>query len=327
MTETELGIRIARSDEVDAVSDVLAEAFLDGDLAPWLIPSRKERKTVYPGYFRIFAEFFVAHDMVETTDDLAAVAIWWPVGDELVMDIPDYDVRLAKVTGTALGRFVALDMTMHNHHPTRNPHEYLAFLAVRPDRQGKGLGGALLAHHHRQLDTENTPAYVEATGPRNRALYSRLGYRMNQVIAIPGDGPNLYRMWRAPISSESVTVATVSPEKGHSISNLADWSTTNTKIIDAWLAAIHERWTDLSRTRTFANLLAEKTDPNTLVVTLEPAFAHEIQTQVHGLLGPRTHLHMFVEGGFLRQLTPANDENGHLGSYKLCMPTRAELCE
>ena len=51
------GVRPARPDEVGAVTAVLADALLDGDLANWLIPNRDKRRSVYPNYFRIFAEY------------------------------------------------------------------------------------------------------------------------------------------------------------------------------------------------------------------------------------------------------------------------------
>jgi GNAT superfamily N-acetyltransferase len=188
-------IRPARLYEVGQVTATLAEAFQDGDLAGWLVPDEITRRKVYPEYFRIFAEFFVTHGAVQVTDDLAGVAVWWPVGDELVMDIPHYDERLALATGDAVGRFITLDMAMHSHHPHRRSHHYLAFLAVRPERQHEGLGGALLRHHHRQLDHDEIPAYLEATGSRNRRLYLRYGYRPTRALAIPA-GPDLYPMWR-----------------------------------------------------------------------------------------------------------------------------------
>ncbi|GAA0742198.1 GNAT family N-acetyltransferase [Dactylosporangium roseum] len=190
-----MSVRTAGPGDLGAVTGILAEAFLDGDLSGWLVPDRATRRTVYAGYFRIFAEFFLAHGLVETTGDLDAVALWWPVDQRLDLDIPGYDERLATVCGPAVGRFVRLDLAMHNSHPTGRPHHYLAFLAVHPDRQGEGLGSALLRHRHAHLDELGVPAYLEATNPRNRGLYERHGYRPREPIHIP-DGPSMYPMWR-----------------------------------------------------------------------------------------------------------------------------------
>ena len=64
-------------------------------------------------------------------------------------------------------------------HP-HEPHHYLAFLAVRPGRQGHGLGTALLRDRLRRLDAAGAPAYLEASEPRSRALYVREGFREHQ---------------------------------------------------------------------------------------------------------------------------------------------------
>jgi GNAT superfamily N-acetyltransferase len=196
---TDFGIHEARLDDVGDVTGTLAEGFLGGDLASWLIPDRQTRRVVYAEYFMMFAEFFLQHGQVDVTEDLDAVALWWPVGSKLELDIPDYDDRLAKITGSAVGRFILLDMAMHTHHPQYRPHHYLAFLAVQPDRQGEGMGTALLRYRLAQLDQQGAPAYVEATGIRNKALYERFGFRLRYPIEIP-DGPELYPMWRATAS-------------------------------------------------------------------------------------------------------------------------------
>jgi ribosomal protein S18 acetylase RimI-like enzyme len=78
------------------------------------------------------------------------------------------------------------------------PHHYLAFLAVHPDAQNRGIGSALLDRHHARLDRAGLPAYLEANDPRNRDLYLRHGYRVRSVIDLP-DGPPLRSMWRTPM--------------------------------------------------------------------------------------------------------------------------------
>jgi predicted N-acetyltransferase YhbS len=84
---------------------------------------------------------------------------------------------------------------MHEHHPTRMPHHYLAHLGVHPDRQVQGLGSAVLEHHHSQLDAMGMPADLEATSSRQGTPYRRHGY-----LPRPGDRlpkrPELYPMWR-----------------------------------------------------------------------------------------------------------------------------------
>jgi len=87
---------------------------------------------------------------------------------------------------------------MQASHPHAPGHAYLPFVAVRPQRQGRGIGAALLRHRLAALDAAGTPAYLEASSVRSRRLYERIGFtRLPTRIELP-DGPDMYPMWRAP---------------------------------------------------------------------------------------------------------------------------------
>jgi GNAT superfamily N-acetyltransferase len=71
-------------------------------------------------------------------------------------------------------------------------------LAVRRDRQGRGLGSTLLGHYHGRLDRRSVAAFLEASSPRARTLYLRHGYRDLGETYDVGDGARLWPMWREP---------------------------------------------------------------------------------------------------------------------------------
>ena len=125
---------------------------------------------------------------------LAAAAVWFDRTHE-TPEIPHYDERLAALAGEWLPHFHALDELFDKHHPM-DPHWHLAFLAVHPDHQGRGLGGALMDSTHQDLG--GTAAYLEATNDDNIRLYRRYGYAdmIPFDIRLPDDTP-FYRMWRA----------------------------------------------------------------------------------------------------------------------------------
>ncbi|GIE91597.1 GNAT family N-acetyltransferase [Actinoplanes regularis] len=198
MTHPPATVRRAEPGDALVIAELLAEAFLHGDLAPWLIPHPGTRARIYPPYFALLAEHALTHGEVETTRDNTAVAVWYQIDDGPLPELPGYRQRLAEITGEFLPRFAALDEAMHAHHPYGQPHHYLAFLAVHPDRQRQGLGTALLNHHHADLHAAGISAYLEATSTRNSRLYARHGYRPRPVYRIAGDGPSLFPMWRSP---------------------------------------------------------------------------------------------------------------------------------
>jgi len=188
----------AEEADLDVLSFVIAEAF--GDLAPsrWLIPGQAARREIFPGYFRLHLENALACGVVHTTPGRTAAALWLPGGAGTAWPPDGYDERLAAATSPWTGRFTAFDAALGHRHPAV-PHHYLAILAVRPDRQGRGTGTALLDACHAVLDRDpDMPAYLEAAGPRSRGLYLVHGYRDHgPPIHLP-DGPAMYPMMRQP---------------------------------------------------------------------------------------------------------------------------------
>ncbi|MFI5493574.1 GNAT family N-acetyltransferase [Actinoplanes sp. NPDC051859] len=189
-------IRPAELDDHQAIATLLSEAFLHADLAPWLIADEDDRARIYPRYFALLAEQALANGHVEMTCDGAGVAVWYIHDGTPIPPLPDYGAQLADITKPYAARFAALDDTMHRHHPTDEPHHYLALLAVHPADHGGGYGSRLLDHHHAQLDATGTAAYLEATGYRTDALYRRHGYQRRQPYLITRDSPVLLPMWR-----------------------------------------------------------------------------------------------------------------------------------
>lgn len=100
--------------------------------------------------------------------------------------------------GPHVARFDGLDEAMKAAHPNTVRHAYLPLVAVHPDRQGQGVGAALLGHALAGLDRAGLPAHLEASSARSVGLYQRLGFTpLPDGVALPG-GPRLYPMWRDP---------------------------------------------------------------------------------------------------------------------------------
>jgi hypothetical protein len=61
-----------------------------------------------------------------------------------------------------------------------------------------GFGAALLRPMLERCDADGVPAYLEATSPRNRALYERHGFEVTEELKLPAGGPPIWLMWREP---------------------------------------------------------------------------------------------------------------------------------
>ncbi|SDY41534.1 Acetyltransferase (GNAT) family protein [Micromonospora pattaloongensis] len=191
-----LTVRDAIGSDAPIVAALIGNAFHPLDVCQWLVPDPDERAAILPHNFRIFVDHALTHGTVQTTADLAGAAVWLPVPHP---DITDYDDKVTATCHQWADRFRHLDDAMDRAHPVDRDHHYLAFLAVRPDRQGHGYGTALLRHHLSELDREGTPAYLVASNSRSRRLYARHGFIDSApVLDLPYQGEPMYPMWRDP---------------------------------------------------------------------------------------------------------------------------------
>jgi GNAT superfamily N-acetyltransferase len=189
-------VRAGQAD-IGVLSQVIADAFFSLTVCRWLIPDGTARRAAFPGYFGLYVEHAIADGLVETTPDRAAAALWIP--GEGPGEPPDgYTGRLAGITGSYLSNFLAFDEQLDRHHPAGTFHHHLAILAVRPDRQGQGIGTALLDARHAVLEDEGIPAYLEASDERTRRLYLDHGYADQGGPIEFADGVRMYPMWREP---------------------------------------------------------------------------------------------------------------------------------
>ncbi len=143
-----------------------------------------------------------AHDPPGETwmrpDGLAAAA-WIPPG---VKDSASFFIDQLRLTPlilnltsvSRLSRAAALAGAMDDH--PAEPHYYLAFIAVAPNKRGHGMGSALLEETLARVDRAGAPAYLENSNPRNLPLYQRLGFRTIKEVRARDGAPPLFAMWR-----------------------------------------------------------------------------------------------------------------------------------
>jgi len=187
-------IRLAVPSAGLTVAGLVATAFNPLDVSQWLVPDPQERYDIFPHYFGIVVDHALECGTVHVTNDLTGAAVWLPVPHP---EIPGYDDKIEAACGEWADRFRQLDAAMHKAHPTKADHDYLAFLAVHPTRQGHRYGTALLRHHLDHLDEAGRPAYLEASNSRSRDLYERLGWSdCAPTLDLPYQGERMYPMWR-----------------------------------------------------------------------------------------------------------------------------------
>jgi ribosomal protein S18 acetylase RimI-like enzyme len=190
-------IRPAAADDAARMASALAAAFHDDPVFRWFAPDEARRHAMLPGFFVVFVEAFMTHGETYVDEDGAGAALWAAPGADPLGADPAYGERLAEIVGVDAPRMFEIVGLLEAHAP-QTPHYHLQFLGVRPERQGGGIGGALMAPVLERCDRDGATAYLEATSDRNRAMYERHGYRADGDIPLP-DGPALWRMWREPV--------------------------------------------------------------------------------------------------------------------------------
>ncbi len=190
--------------EVEAMAGVLARAFYDDPVFSWVLRSDVRRMKVLRRGFALFLRrLWLAHEQTYTTAGAVGAAVWEPPGQ---WKAPlGTQLRLLPAMIGGFGRHIPRVLSSltrleagHPREPKFRPHYYLAFLGVDPVWQGRGLGGALLAPVLARCDTEGVPAFLEASTPRNRALYERHGFEVMDEFVLGRSAPPQWRMWREP---------------------------------------------------------------------------------------------------------------------------------
>jgi len=194
-------VRPATDADHEAAAEALALAFADDPAWAHLMPDTATRAEQLLALFKIELENQdPAHHQVWITEDGSGAAIWASPGHwraspvQMLRSMP----ALVAVFGRRLGLAIWTLARIERHHPGKPRHWYLHYLGVEPRRQGRGLGGALLAPMLEICDREGIPAYLESSTERNRMLYERNGFALTGSFDMPAGGPPIREMWRDP---------------------------------------------------------------------------------------------------------------------------------
>ena len=183
-----------------AVADMLARAFDDDPVANFMFAGDRRRHRGLRSFFvSQLGRHYLPLGHVYVAGDLAAAAVWGPPGRERngLRELLELLPTAPYLVSTRAHRALRLLFAVDRLHPTE-PHWYLATLGTEPDRQGQGLGSALLRSVLGQADHDAQPAYLESSKERNVTFYARFGFEVvDELRAGPGTPP-IWRMWREP---------------------------------------------------------------------------------------------------------------------------------
>jgi ribosomal protein S18 acetylase RimI-like enzyme len=193
-------VRKVTLDDVPQLALVLARAFDTDPPMRWFLRDAERRVEQARHMFNVMLRtVHLPRDACYTTEDVWGGALWVPPGRWRLGFVQQMRLLpgMIRVFGRDLPRAQRGLTVMDSGHP-RKSHWYLDSLGVEPERQGRGLGSALMQPVLERCDRERMPAYLNAGSPRSRELYRRHGFIVTEEFNLPDGGPPLWRMWREP---------------------------------------------------------------------------------------------------------------------------------
>ncbi|MFD2093706.1 GNAT family N-acetyltransferase [Blastococcus deserti] len=173
----------------------LVTAFSTDPVIRWLYPDPDRYLSFFPRLVGLLGGDAFAAGTAEVSPDHTGVALW------VAPDVASDDDAVAALFEESIDScrshaVMALLEQVVTHHPA-GPVWYLPFIGVDPLVQGRGVGSRLLAAGLARADRDGLPAYLEASTPRNRALYLRHGFDVVGELRAD-DSPPLWPMLRLP---------------------------------------------------------------------------------------------------------------------------------
>ncbi|MGV2917619.1 GNAT family N-acetyltransferase [Streptomyces alfalfae] len=187
----------AMLDDAPLISRILADAFDDDPMMRWFFPSDASRKEGLGRYFStLFTRQYVHHGVCERTD--AAAAFWVPA-QARAKAVPDAETiqELQAILGDRAAAFREAAQAAAEHAP-QEEHWYLAVVGADPAARGQGHGANLLRSGLAQADAAGMPVHLESSKPDNLPFYEHFGFSVQEEARLPGGGPVLWAMRRAP---------------------------------------------------------------------------------------------------------------------------------
>ncbi|ADB33297.1 GCN5-related N-acetyltransferase [Kribbella flavida DSM 17836] len=148
-------------------------------------------------YQRLFlTRIGLAHGKVWASDDHSAVAVWTTPRTPRDVFSP-LAPELREIAGERALVAESYEQAMSVLRP-REPLWFLNVVGVAPDRQGRGLGRAVIAPGLARADQDRSAAFLETQDAGNVGFYQSLGFEIVGEIALPHNGPTHWAMRRPP---------------------------------------------------------------------------------------------------------------------------------
>lgn len=221
--DTSVSLRLLTATDATAAAGVIVRAFDEDAVLRLLLPDAKARRRMARWMARWYVRVALPYASVwgaELDGRLQGVAVWHPPGvspgslqatRDALRELPSALPALVRLPTPLAATLVheprpllelLRSQSQAGKHAASGPAWYLAYLAVDPDAQGRGLARLLLDHVLTRCDEDGTAAWLQTTDPRNPPLYERFGFHTTGHVPPAERLPGVWVMRREPVAAD-----------------------------------------------------------------------------------------------------------------------------
>ena len=179
-------VRLARLEDAPILDQVLSDSFFDEPANVYFFPDADRRDAATRlGMGYALRKMYMPNDGAWTTEDLDGVAMWNKPGDPKLSALQQLKglPTMARAFRGRLPRALAAFGTAEKLRPAE-PHWHLDIVGVSPDRQGLGIGSALVKVGLGGADRAGVPAFLVTSDAPNVPFYEHLGFAVTEEFYI-----------------------------------------------------------------------------------------------------------------------------------------------
>lgn len=203
-----MNVRVATAADAERAAEAFVEGSMDEAVLCWVIPDERARHAQLAARSDQAVAWLAGAIetgtvvLAEEPEGSVVGVMLWELNDGGSASADDPDEAMAFLTetyGEYAPRMAQVMAATAARHPTGERHWYLQSAVVVPTHRSRGIGGAMLRAHLKDVDAGGLPAYLEASTPRNQGLYERHGFvPTGAPVVIADDAPQPQPMLRPP---------------------------------------------------------------------------------------------------------------------------------